>query len=140
MSDGNSGVDTYDENPWDTGNNFNEKYQERHGEIVECMDSKHPLIDATKPILKRNKETSSSEENIIDTRTSEACTKYGIADMMSDCHPSCLQNENSDLYSSENDIKFGGLYTQEEKIENKSLSPNIMGDHNTSQDSYSRKE
>ncbi|XP_047124168.1 piRNA biogenesis protein EXD1 isoform X1 [Hydra vulgaris] len=48
---------------WDDGVNFHDKYQEKHGSIVECLDNtSSPLIDPTKPVLKRKDEENSPKE------------------------------------------------------------------------------
>ncbi|XP_057312961.1 piRNA biogenesis protein EXD1-like [Hydractinia symbiolongicarpus] len=54
--------------PWDTGIEFKERHREIHGEIVECMDRKTPLLNPTKPILKTN--NSRAENNIVTTQAS----------------------------------------------------------------------
>lgn len=42
-------------NPWSTGVNFQEKYHEIHGDVVECVDYGPDLMDKTNPILKTTK-------------------------------------------------------------------------------------
>jgi len=49
---------------WDVGSEFADRYKERHGEIIECIDSKAPpLLNSSKPLLKNPKLT---DNNLID--------------------------------------------------------------------------
>ena len=46
---------------WD--DEFTEKYHERHGQVIECMDSRGtpPLLDTSKPLLKKSTPTKQNE-------------------------------------------------------------------------------